>query len=106
MALNVTSSTDEKVHIKLTPKTAGGKPAKVDGIPVWTLDGTGSIEVDADGLGAFLISADVAGSSTWSVTADADLGEGIVNISETGEYVYSDAQASSLGIVAEPAVPK
>lgn len=104
--LDITSTIEEKVHIKLAPKTATGKPATVDGIPVWKVDAPATVEVDADGLGAFLISGDTVGSSAWSVEADADLGEGVRTISEGGTYTYTDAQAAALGVTAETPVLK
>ena len=106
MPLDIISTTEEKVHIKLNITTASGKPAKVDGVPTWTLDGTGSVVPDADGLGAFVVSADTPGISTWSVSADADLGPGVTTIVDGGTYTYNDPQASSLGLTADPAVLK
>lgn len=106
MPLNITSTIEEKVHIKLFPVTSGGKPAELDGVPVWTLDGTGTIVPDEDGMGAFVISADEPGTSNWSVSADADLGEGVKTISDGGTYSYNHPQAAALGLTAEPAVPK
>ncbi len=107
MPLDITSTVEEKVHITLSPKTAGGKPAVLDGTPTWQItSGNATIDVDNNGLGAFLISEDTIGSSTWKVSADADLGEGVRTIEESGTYTYTDAQAAALGLVAETAVPK
>lgn len=92
MPLDVVSTTEEKVKIHIAPVTSTGKPAKLDGIPVWTLDGTGSIVAAEDGLSADVISADAPGTSNWSVTADADLGEGVSSITDGGVYTYNDPQ--------------
>lgn len=105
--LDITSTTEEKVYIKLNPVTSSGKPAVVDGLPVWEItSGSATIVADPDGLGAFIVSEDVIGSSVWKVTADADLGAGVKTIEEGGTYTYTDAQASNLGVIASPAVPK
>lgn len=105
--MDITSTIEEKVHLRLTPKTAAGNPATLDGKPTWTItSGNATIEEDEDGLGAFLVSEDTVGTSTYKVSADADLGEGVRTIEVEGSYNYTDAQASSLGLTAEPAVPK
>lgn len=107
MPLDITSTTEEKVHIKLNPTTALGKPAKLDGIPTWEItSGSAAVIPDLDGLGAFLISGDTMGSSTWKVSADADLGEGVRTIEDGGVYSYTNAEAAALGLIAETAVPK
>lgn len=105
--INIVSTIEEKVHVKLSPVTASGKPATVDGIPVWTVtSGDAIVEPDADGLGAFIISADAPGTAEWKVEADADLGEGVRTITATGTYNYTDAQAQNLGLSAEPPIAK
>lgn len=104
--MDITSTVEQKVHIQLAPKTAAGNPATLDGLPTWTVDPPATVEVDADGLGAFLISGDTVGSSNWSVSADGDLGSGVRTISEGGVYSYTDAEAAALGVTVAPAVPK
>lgn len=107
MPLDITSTVEEKVHIKLAPVTSTGKPAILDGTPTWEItSGLATIVPDADGLGAFVVSEDTIGSSTWKVTADADLGAGVLTIEEGGTYTYTDAQAAALGVTLSPAVPK
>jgi hypothetical protein len=107
--LNLTITTDEKVHVKLNPVTATGKPAVVDGVPVWSVvSGNGTIEPDADGLGAFLISTDaVDGIDTiYMVDADADLGPGVTDIQDTITLTTTNAQAQSLGLTSDAPVSK
>lgn len=102
MPLDIQSTTDEKVHIHLAPVTSTGKPATLDGTPTWSITaGNATIVPDADGLGAFVVSEDVTGSSTWSVSADADLGAGVDTISDGGVYTYTHPNASSLGLTAD-----
>lgn len=108
MPLDLVSTTEEKIHIRLSPKTQSGKPANVEaGKTVWSIvSGKATISPDGDGLGAFIISEDTPGSSQWKVEADADLGEGVKTITETGSYTYNDAQAENLGVAADAAEPK
>lgn len=120
MPLDVVSNTDEKVPILVNPKRAGGKDAKIDGRPTLSIvSGNATAEnvtqeqADAyetetgkKGLAGYLVSEDAAGQSEWKVVADADLGEGVTEISETGTYVYSDAPAVSVGATVGTAVLK
>lgn len=59
-------------------KTKHGKPAKVDGAPVWSSTTSDVIEIDqdADGMSA-TIHAVGEGEAVLQITADADLGEGV-----------------------------
>lgn len=107
MPLDITSTVEEKVHIKLNPTTAEGHPATLDGIPTWVItSGGATIVPDTDGLGAFLVSEDTIGSSTWTVSADADLGQGVRTIQDGGTYTYTNAEAQALGVTAETPVAK
>jgi hypothetical protein len=107
MPLDVTSTTEEKVKLHIAPVTSTGKPAAVDGIPVWSIiEGGATIEAAADGLSADVISEDNAGTSVWNVQADADLGEGVVFIEDGGSYVYNNPMAASMGTTADAPVPK
>lgn len=109
MPLKLVISTEEKIHVTLAPKTAGGNPAAVDGAPVWSVvSGAGTVVSDANGLGAFLLSTGtVDGIDTvFMVSADADLGPGIINIQDTITLTTAHAQAAALGLTAAPAVPK
>lgn len=107
--LTLTITTEQKVHVKLTPVTAEGNPAALDGIPVWSVvSGKSTVVPDADGLGAFLVSTDaVDGVDTvFMVDADADLGPGVTDIQDTITLTVTNAQAKSLGITADAPVDK
>lgn len=114
MPLDVVSNTDEKIPISIAPKTKGGRPAKVDGKPVLSIVSGGATAEPAtdDEIAAnpklvgYLVSEDEAGASEWKVEADADLGEGVVHISEGGAYTYSAAPADNVGASAGSPVPK
>lgn len=105
MDIQITS--DQKVHIKLNPVTATGKPASLDGAASFTVSsGDATIEADADGLGATLISGDTAGTSVVDVSADVDLGPGVSTITESINLIVTDPQASSLGLIVDAPQPK
>jgi len=114
MPLDFVSNTDEMVPILVKPTTAGGRPAKLDGTPVLSITSGNATsraataeEIAATpGLVGFAISEDTEGSSEWKVEGDADLGEGVVPIVETGTYTYSAAPAVSVGASTGTPVPK
>jgi hypothetical protein len=96
-----TITSEEKIPVTLAPLTAAGNPATVDGVPVWEVtSGDATLAVAADGLSAYLISgaADVVSSVT--VTADADLGEGVTNLSEVVTLTVVAPSAALLGATA------
>jgi len=89
----------QQVNVTLTPKTDSGKPAKLDGVPVWSvISGTSTVVPAADGLSADLISSDEPGVTVFLVDADADLGEGVEDLQETIELTVAGENAKNLGI--------
>lgn len=96
----ITITNEEKVLLTLAPKTAAGNDATLDGAPVWTvLEGDATLEVAADGLSCYLISGAADTLSKIEVTADADLGEGVVTLVDTVDLAVVQANASALGLV-------
>ena len=62
--------------LKITDKK--GNPAAVDGVPVWTSDGTLlTVTPTEDGLSATIVPIGALGHAQVTATADADLGEGV-----------------------------
>lgn len=109
MPLDLTLTTEQKQHVKLAPKTAAGKDAALDGVPVWAVvSGSGTVVPDADGLGAFIVSTDEVDSvvTVYSVSADADLGSGVDTITDTITLTTTHANAAALGLVADTPVAK
>jgi hypothetical protein len=99
MPAEQTITNEQKVSITLNITTDAGRPAKVDGAPAWViLSGSSSLAVAEDGLSAVLTSSDDPGDTTGIVKADADVGEGIVEISDTFTVHVAGAQAKNLGI--------
>jgi len=98
----INSTNEEKVLISLNPMTAAGNPASVDGAPVWNVtSGDCTLEVAPDGLSCYLISGAADVINTVEVTADADMGNEILTISETIVYTVTAAQAAALGVTSE-----
>lgn len=107
MPLDLTITTEEKIHVAIAPKTAGGKPATLDGLPTWeVISGNGTVEPDADGLGAFLVSPDSIDTVVYKVSADADLGQGVRTIEDSITVTVTNAEAAALGLTSDTAVPK
>lgn len=105
--MNVTLTNEQKVKVTLAPTTASGKPAKIDGIPSWTVEsGDATVDVAEDGLSAYIISGEAEGASTVRLVADADLGEGVRNIEEVIDVTVTGAEASALGLTVGTAEPK
>lgn len=97
----VTITNEQEVVVTLNPRTQAGHPATLDGPPVWQIvDGDSTIFSSTDGLSARLRSADTDGDTNITVTADADLGSGVQEISEDIRLTVIDPMAAGLGPVA------
>ena len=95
----ITITNEQKVQVTLAPTTAAGNPATLDGAPVWTVaSGDATLEVATDGLSAFLVSGAADVTSQIEITADADLGEGVVTLTDVVDLAVVAAQASALGL--------
>ena len=96
----ITITNEEKVQVTLAPATAAGNPATLDGIPTWNvIEGDATLEVAVDGLSAFLVSGAADVNSKIEVSADADLGEGVVTLTDVIDLAVVAAGASALGLV-------
>jgi hypothetical protein len=91
----------QKVALSIAVVDAKGVPAKIDGIPAWEVSdpNVGSIAVAEDGLSA-VFSAGLPGTCQASVTADADLGEGVVTIAGVIDFEVVAGQAVAVTITA------
>lgn len=87
--------------LTMQPLDAKGNPAKVDNVAQWNTANDGVVRlVEAeDGLTALCVAVAV-GETQVSCTADADLGEGVRNITGLLDVSIRAAEAVSLGIVA------
>ncbi len=106
--LMIGMTTEEKVPVQVAFTTKHGKPATVDGKPIWasTDESVATVTgVSEDGLTAFVESA---GPGVCQVTckADADLGEGVREITLTAGVEVRDAEAEGGEIMGGEPVEK
>lgn len=107
MPLELKITNEQQIKVTLSPKTDTGKPASLDGSPAWTvLSGNATLVVADDGLSANLISADDPGDTEIIVKADADIGEGVEEISDIIKLSVVGATAKNLGLTAGQPIPK
>lgn len=99
---------EQKVTLAIQPLTAGGNPATVDGVPAWSVSDETvlSIVVAEDGLSAVVTTAGPVGTSQVSVSADADLGEGVKTITGLLDVEVVGAEAATLAINTGTPEPK
>ena len=98
--LNVKLTNEQKVSVTLTPVTETGQPAKLDGAPRWSVvSGESRVKPSEDGLSAVIVSSNTPGDSEILIEADADLGDGVVAISDVIKVTVEGAQAKSLGVL-------
>jgi hypothetical protein len=97
---------EQKVSLSVRFTTKAGNPARVDGTPVWASSNPAVIAVVAseDGVSAVATTVGPVGEAQVSVTADADLGEGVRPVSAVLDIVVQPAEAVSASI--EPGAPE
>jgi hypothetical protein len=97
--MEIKLTNEQQVTVTLNPKTDAGRPAQLDGKPTWeVISGSSTLEVAEDGKSALIVSSDDPGDTQILVKADADLGEGIEEISEVLDVKIAGATAKNLGI--------
>lgn len=108
MPATAACSNEEKVPVTAAPVTSTGRPAQIDGaLSVVVASGDGTVEQDpATPLSFNAVSGDAPGDTVYTVSADADLGAGVVTLSDTFTLTVSGANAASFGLSAGAAVPK
>lgn len=91
----------QEVDLAIQPLDARGKPAQVDGVPVWTCSDLSRAQLVAseDGLSCVVKAVD-NGAAQISVSADADLGAGTKTITGVLQLEIVSGSAVSLGIIA------
>lgn len=105
--LELKISNEQQIKVTLTPKTDTGKPAKLDGKPTWeVISGNSTVTVADDGLSADLVSSDDPGDTEVMVKADADIGDGVEEISDIVKLSVVGAMAKNLGLAAGQPTPK
>ena len=103
--LELSGSNEGRFPISVSPTTLGGKPAKLDGVvTVVVQSGLASFEM-VDNSSFKIVSGD-PGDTTYLVSGDADLGEGVETITDIIIYHVAGARAKNLGMIAGPEEPK
>lgn len=90
----------QKVTLTVAPLDAAGNPGKIDGKPTWTSsdESIATVAASDDGLSAVVTAVGPLGTVQIVAKADADLGEGVKEISGTLDIEVQGSEAVSLGI--------
>lgn len=98
----------QKVQLSIRPVDAYGNPARVDGVPVWTLsdDTLGALTVAADGMSAWFATLGPVGLLQVNVQADADLGAGVRTLGAALDIQVESGEAVGLSIIAGTPEPR
>jgi alkylation response protein AidB-like acyl-CoA dehydrogenase len=98
---------EQKVALAVAFTDRMGNPASVEGSPVWaSSDPCVEVTAAADGLSAVATTTGPLGTAQVSVSADADLGEGVKSIVGTLDIEVVAAEAANVGISAGAPEPK
>ena len=89
-----------KVQMLIDPRDAGGNPARVDGVPVWSLSDAdhGVVTTAADGLSAEFVPDGTLGTVQVMVKADADLGTGVRELTGLLDIAIEAGEAVTLAV--------
>jgi len=95
----------QKFTASIKPVDAKGNPAAVDGLPLWSASDPAILQITpaSDGLSAEVLAVGPLGNAQVIVTADADLGEGVVGITGVLEVEVMASAAVALNVTAGPA---
>lgn len=98
----------EKVFLSVAYTSAAGNPAAVEGLPVWASSNEGvvTLEVTEDGYSAYAVTVGPVGTAQVSVSADADLGEGIRPLVATLDVTVIGSEAVFAGLITGAPEPK
>lgn len=98
-----TMTVTQQFLASIQPVDAKGKPAPIDGAAVFSSsdESVAKVVAQPDGLSALVVAQGV-GSYSISVSADADLGEGVTTLIANDTGTITQGQAVSLGITAGP----
>jgi hypothetical protein len=98
---------DSQFTVTVAPKSLGGKPAKIDGAPKWSVDREDLVSVTpaADGMSAVVAAVGGVGTAEVMIVADANLGPDETDISVVLDIEVIDAQAAALSVSVGPETP-
>lgn len=99
---------DQQVALHIAPVSRAGNPARIDGMPQWSVSDPSviSLQVDPSGLACVAVATGKLGTCQVQVTADADLGPGIRQIGGVLDIDVQAGEAVSLAVTADSPVPK
>lgn len=102
MSLQLSSS--QEATLSIAPLDKKGNPASVDGTPIWLTDNTQVLALTPsdDGLSCKVAAVGPLGSALVSVTADADMGEGVKAIVGTLSVNVNAGEAITIAIQPGP----
>ena len=104
--LELGCTNEEKIKITVNPVTATGKEAPIDGpITVSVQGGEGTYAI-VDAKSFDVVSGDNPGDTSYLISADADIGEGVETIQDIVILHVAGAKAASFGMVAGAPEPK
>lgn len=92
-------TTEQKVRVTVQPLTASGKPAKIDGSVKFTSSDEAVASVTAENATSATVVAVAEGAAQIVATFDADLGEGVREITASGALEVVSPEAESAEIV-------
>lgn len=97
----------QKVSLSIAPVDAAGNPAPVETV-AWTSSDEKVLTVvaAADGLSAVATAVGPLGTAQVTVSADAQIGDGVTTITGVLDVNVVASQATALGITAGAAEPK
>ena len=97
----------QQCRLAIGPKDAAGNPAQVQGA-AWASSDTSvcTVEQAEDGLSALVKTVGPVGSCQVTVTADADLGDGVTEIVGIMQVNIIASQATTVGITAGEPEPR
>jgi multidrug efflux pump subunit AcrB len=89
----------QQANVTFDVRDAKGHPAQVQGTPEWSTSDPNIVSVtpSADGKSAKIV-AGAPGTAQVSVTADADLGDGISNITGVADVQVNGGKASVISL--------
>jgi hypothetical protein len=102
MPLDISLSTEQQVRLAITPMTPAGQPAPIDGEATWDVAGDCTL-VPIDATSTWVVGHTV-GDSVVTVSADADMGAGVVTIMDTATIHVASPMAANLGLSADQPV--
>jgi hypothetical protein len=109
MPLEFNLTNEEKVTgVAFSPTSSTGRPARIQpgSLAVEVMSGDGSVSGGGSEELPEFLSGDNPGDTVFLVKADADLGDGVVEISDTVTLHVAGALASNLGLGGGSVVPK